>query len=62
MVLVVAKTSRGDFYVVAEDESEARSQVLKQLRSQFFSETIQIDHTQVIACSKRRYSNNILIL
>jgi len=61
MILAKVSTSKEILYVVGEDESDVRDKAQKHLKSRYFSETVQIRTLDIIACSKKRYSQTTLI-
>jgi hypothetical protein len=62
MIVAKVNTNKGSIYIVAEDESDARSKSTKHLQSRYFSKVVQINSTEVLACDRKFYSNNTLIL
>lgn len=62
MILAEINTDKGNFHVVAEDESDARDKANKYLKNRYFGESIIIKSVDILSCSKKFYSDKTLIL
>ena len=61
MVLFEITTNKGNFHVVAENESKARDKANEYLKNRYFGEYVNINSITVLSCSKRFYSDNTLV-
>lgn len=62
MIVAEVNTDKGNFHVIAEDESDARDKINEYLRKRYFTESVAINSIDILACSKKFYSNNTLVV
>lgn len=62
MVLAEINTDKGNFHIVADDESDARDKANKFLKNRYFGESIMIKSIDILSCSKQFYSDKTLII
>lgn len=62
MILAEITTEKGNFHVIAEDESDARDKVKEYLRKRFFTEIVIIESLEILSSTNKFYSDSILIL
>jgi len=62
MILAEVNTEKGNFHVVAEDESDARDKSNKYLKDRYFTESVVIKSITVLSSTKKFHSDKTLIL
>jgi acetyl-CoA carboxylase carboxyltransferase component len=62
MILAEINTEKGNFHVVAEDESDARDKANKYLKQRYFSESITIISIEILSSTKKFHSDKTLII
>ena len=62
MILAEINTDKGNFHIIAEDESDARDKANRYLKNKYFGNHTIIKSVEVLSCTKNLYSNNTLVL
>jgi acetyl-CoA carboxylase carboxyltransferase component len=62
MILAEINTEKGNFHVVAEDESDARDKANKYLKQRYFTESITILSIEILSSTKKFHSDKTLII
>ena len=62
MILAKISTQKEDIYIIGEDELDARDKASAHFKTRYFTEPIQIMDVKIVACSKKRYSQALLVI
>jgi acetyl-CoA carboxylase carboxyltransferase component len=62
MILAEINTEKGNFHIVAEDESDARDKANNYFKKKYFTSHNIIKSVEILSCTKNLYSNNTLVL